>query len=54
MFDVTHQCICLNKLEVQTYGKLFSKFKFVFELMAENRKNSNEKRGVNVEQSAMC
>ena len=38
----------------QTDGKLFFKFEFVFELMAENRKYSNEYRGVDFDQSAMC
>ena len=32
----------------------FSNFEFVFELLAENRKYSNEWRSVNIDQIAMC
>ena len=37
---------------LQTNEKIL--FKFVFELMAETKKYSNELRGVNIDQSAMC
>ena len=61
----------LSRQALQTIKKLFSKFKFVFELMAENRffsnfkfvfeifaknseKDSNEYRGVNIDEIAIC
>ena len=45
----------LSQRALKTYGKIFFKFKIVFELSTENqKKNSNELRGVNIYQIAMC
>ena len=39
---------------LQTNGKLFLYFKLVFELLPKTEIYSNEYRGVNIDQSAMC
>ena len=44
----------LSQRSLQINGKLFSNFKLIFILMAENPKIFKQIGGVNIDQSAMC
>ena len=51
---MSHISMDLPQQVIQTNGKLFSNFEFVFKFLAENRNFSKEYRGVNIDFIAMC
>ena len=44
----------LSQRALKTYGKLFSNLKSFSNYRPKTKKNSNELRGVNIDQIAMC
>ena len=52
MFDIIVEQ-WMHLLELYKQMELFSNFKFIFELLDDNRQNI-QTNGVNIDQSAMC